>query len=154
MSSAAVGRYFTLNILLITRLICFCCKIFYFEHFTHYHSCHPAAVARYFTMNILLIIHRVLCCCCKIFNLEHFTYYSSCPLLLLEDILFAVGTFYSLFIVSYLPLLNDILSGIFTGSIIFVEKEIYMIGYTAKSLARSSVFIEYAGEKLTNANFH
>ena len=87
-SSAAVGRYFTLNILLIiTRLICFCCKIFYLEHFTHYYSCHPAAVARYFTMNILLIIHHVLCCCCKIFNLEHFTYYSSCPLLLLQDIL-------------------------------------------------------------------
>ncbi len=81
-------------------------------------STFPAAVARYFTMNILLIIHRVLCRCCKIFNLEHFTYYSLCPLLLLEDILFAVGTFYSLFIVSYLPLLKDILSGIFTGSII------------------------------------
>ena len=64
-----------------------------------------AAVGRYFTLNISLIINRAICCCCKIFYLEHFTHYYSC----------------------HLPLLKDILSGTFTGSIIFVEKEI-MVG--------------------------
>ena len=72
--SAAFGRYFTLNILLIiakilliiTRVVCCCWKIFYLEHFTHYY--------------------------------EDFTHYYVCHLLLLEDIF--PRTFYSLLLLS------------------------------------------------------